>query len=85
MSSQSWFAITPESIGDWDGAEDLAAAQMNRILQTINAFLPASVNPQIARNIYNRVLEDWGCDMRLLDASENDFHRYARALLRTAA
>lgn len=85
MSLQSWFVITPESIGDWDGAEDLAAAQMNRILQTIDAFLPASVHPQIARNIYNRVLEDWGCDMRLLDAGENDFHQYARALLRTAA
>lgn len=79
------YAATPESVGDWDGEEELAATQVNRIYQAIDRNLPRSVDPRVARNIFNRVWDDWGYDLRLLDITEDDIQQYARSLLRTAA
>lgn len=81
----AFYALTAESVGDWDGAEALAAAQANRIYRAIDESLPPSVDPQVAHNIFNRVWEDWGYDMRLLDITEEEIRRYITALLRTAA
>lgn len=85
MSYFDHYAVTPSSIGDWDGQEELAAAQVNRIYRLLDASLSPSVPPQLAHNIFSRVWDDWGYDMRLLDATDEDFRRYALALLRTAA
>jgi hypothetical protein len=78
------YTVSPATVGDWDGAEELAATQLNRIIRAINRELPPSVDPQIARNVFARVWGDWGHDLRLLDAREDEIHRYARRLLRTA-
>lgn len=85
VSFYASYAVTADSVGDWDGAEALAAAQVNRIYRAIDGSLPPSVDPQVAHNIFNRVWEDWGYDMRLLDITEEEIRRYIVGLLRTAA
>lgn len=84
MNYYAAYAVTAESVGDWDGAEALAAAQVNRIYQAIDASLPPSVDPKVAQNIFNRVWEDWAYDTRLLDATDEEIRRYIVGLLRTA-
>lgn len=85
MSFYAFYAVTAESVGDWDGAEELAATQVNRIYRAIENSLPPSVDPQLAHNIFRRVWDDWGYDMRLLDITDTEIRRYIVTLLRTAA
>lgn len=85
VSFYASYAVTADSVGDWDGAEALAAAQVNRIYLAIQESLSPSVEPQLAHNIFRRVWEDWGYDMRLLDITEVEIRHYIVTLLRTAA
>lgn len=85
MSFRQNYYVTPDTIGNWEGAEELAAAQVNRICEAVSQYLPTTLNPQVAQNIFNRIMEDWNQDLRLLDANEEEISEYARALLRTAA
>lgn len=79
------YYVTPDTIGNWEGAEDIAAAQVNRICDAVSQYLPSTLNPQVAQNIFNRIMDDWSQDLRLLDATDEEIRAYARALLRTAA
>ncbi len=79
------YAATPESVGDWEGEEHLAAEQVNRIYMAIDSAIPGSIDPNLARNIFNRVWEDWGYDLRLLDITDSEIQEYTINLLRTAA
>lgn len=79
------YAVTPGSVGDWEGDEELAAQQVNRIYQALDRSLADSANPVIVNNIFRRVWRDWAQDLRLLDLDESDIEAYTRALLATAA
>lgn len=85
MSFYSEFAATPASVGDWEGEEMLAAEQVNRIYKAIDGAIPMTIDPNLARNIFNRVWEDWGYDLRLLDITDEEIQEYTINLLRTAA
>ena len=73
-------AVTPETMGDWDGEEDLAAMQVNRILQAIDRVLPEDLDVGQVESIFYRVWSDWSYDLRLLDVNEQDIRRYAQSL-----
>ena len=85
MNFYSEYAVTKNSVGDWEGDEELAAEQVNRILQTIAQVLPINIHPSIARKIFDNVLNDWGYDLRLLDITDEDILRYTISLVKTAA
>jgi hypothetical protein len=85
VSYYEQYAATPQNVGDWEGCEDLAASQVNRIYMALEQSIPGSIDPQIAANIFTRVWKDWGYDMRLLDLDDGDIYNYTQSLLRTAA
>lgn len=79
------FAVTPETVGNWEGDEELAAAQVNRIYDAIDRAVPEYLDPDSARALFGRVWDDWGYDLRLLDLTDEDIQQYASNLMRSAA
>jgi len=85
MNFYSQYAVTPNSVGDWEGYEELAAEQVNRIFMAIEHVLPKNIDPQMAQNIFDKVFNDWGYDLRLLDITDAEILRYTISLIRAAA
>lgn len=79
------YAVTPEMVGDWEGEEELAATQVNRIYEAIDRAVPEHLDSQSAHALFGRVWDDWGYDLRLLDLTDEDIWQYAQNLTRSAA
>lgn len=82
MNYYQRFAANEGTVGDWEGEEELAAAQVNRIYAALNAAIPPNADPIKTERMFSRVWTDWCSTLRLLDLGENDIKNYTRQLIR---
>lgn len=64
------------SVGDWDGQEELAAEQVNRIYQALYDAAPDNIEPDELARIMQYVWDDWGSNEDLLEITDEQIEKY---------
>lgn len=79
---------TIDSVGDWDGDEQLAADNFNLILEAIGNFLTEERietqyggNYDIVSDAAHWAWDDWGSDAKLLTITEDEITAYVQQKL----
>lgn len=67
---------TTESVGEWDGQEELAAENVNRIYTAIYKAAPNDTDTDTLAEIMHRVWDEWGSEEKLLTLTDEDVEKY---------
>jgi hypothetical protein len=73
---------TTDSVGNWDGQEALAAANINRIYDVIYARAADDIDHDMLNEIVHNVWDDWGTDIYLLDITDDIINEYVDYVLK---
>jgi hypothetical protein len=65
-----------DTVGDWDGQEQLAADNYNRILKALYAAIPSDTPDTIQHEIFKKAWDDWGSDSGLLTITDYEITEY---------
>lgn len=75
------FLADSHSVGDWNGAEKLAAENINRIYRAVYAAAPEDMDADLLSDILHRVWDDWGSRPGLLDVTDEEIFKYAERVI----
>jgi hypothetical protein len=64
------------SVGDWDGNEQLASDNVNRIYKAIFDSVDDNYDPDSLAQIIHDVWDDWGSDESLLEITDAQIENY---------
>jgi hypothetical protein len=67
---------TAESVGEWDGQEELAAENVNKIYYATYNAAPEEINDTTLHEIMHSVWDDWGSEEELLTITDEQIHEY---------
>ena len=76
MNTPSNVYATSRSVGEWEGNEQLAADNVNRIYDAIYDAIDENYDPDNLAQIIHNVWDDWGSEEALLTISDNDIAEY---------
>lgn len=68
---------TRDSVGEWEGREDEAAASMNMIYEALYNSAPEDVDENVLSEIMHDAWDVWGSEESLPDLTEEDAKKYA--------
>lgn len=69
---------TRDSVGEWDGREDEAAAAVNMIYEALYEAAPEDIDPDTLAEIMHNVWDQWGSEESLPDLTEEDVQKYVQ-------
>jgi hypothetical protein len=72
---------TAESVGEWDGQEELAAENVNKIYQAIYAAAPEDIDDTTLYEIMHSVWDDWGSEEELLTITDEQIQEYVQRVI----
>jgi hypothetical protein len=81
MKKPSTINATASSVGDWDGQEELAAKNINRIYDAIYAAVDDDYDTDKLAQIIHDVWDDYGSDENLLTISDNEIAGYVESVI----
>lgn len=70
---------TASDVGDWQGQENLAAANHNRILTAVLEAIPSDTDESTQYEIAHKIWDDWGSSESLLTVTDAEIAAYVRA------
>jgi hypothetical protein len=82
MANKNLFSLksvyaTSETVGDWEGKEETAASQFNKILDAIYEAAPDDTYDTRLSEIAKYAWDDWGSEDSLLTLTEEEIQEYA--------
>ncbi|MEF3075183.1 hypothetical protein V2P20_09110 [Methylobacter sp. Wu1] len=72
---------TSHSVGDWNGQEELAASNINRIYDAIYAAVDDDYDTDKLAQIIHDVWDDYGSDEKLLTITDNEIEGYVERVI----
>ena len=69
------------SIGDWEGEEELAAEQFNKILATLDKILPGNTSQDHIICLSEKIWEDWYGSLNILGLTCEQVYVYSKYLV----
>jgi hypothetical protein len=81
MKTPSNIKATTGSVGEWDGQEQLAADNINRIYDAIYAAVEDDYDADRLAQIIHNVWDDYGSDEHLLTISDNEIDGYVSRVI----
>ena len=70
------FMADDTTVGDWEGQEDLAAQQVNRIYQALYDAAPDDIEPEELAGVLKHVWDQWGSEEDLLTITDRQIQEY---------
>ncbi len=70
---------TSETVGDWEGDEESAASQFNKIIDAIYEAAPDETYDTRLYEIVKYAWDDWGSNEELLTVTDVDIKVYAES------
>lgn len=67
---------TRDSVGEWEGREDEAAAAVNMIYEALYEAAPEDIDETLLADIMHNVWNMWGSEESLPDLTEEDVKKY---------
>ena len=64
------------TVGEWDGKEELAADQVNRIYQALYDAAPSDIEPEELAGVLSHVWDHWGSEEGLLTLTDEQIQEY---------
>ena len=71
---------TRDSVGDWEGREEEAAASINMIYEMLYEAAPDDIDETKLADIMRDVWDTWGSEESLLDLTEDEARRYVESV-----
>lgn len=68
---------TSENVGDWDGDEETASEQFNKIIDAIYEAAPDETYDTKLYEIVKYAWNDWGSEEKLLTLTDDEIKKYA--------
>lgn len=68
---------TPETVGDWEGDEETAASQFNKIIDAIYEAASDDTNDSKFFTICKAAWDDWGSEEKLFTLTDEEIKAYA--------
>ena len=76
MFNMNAVRATNDSVGEWDGQEDLAAQQINRIYDALYAAAPDEYNDDQLSELMHSAWDVWGSEEKLLTITDDQIESY---------
>ena len=76
MWNRNSVRATRDSVGDWDGQEDLAAQQINRIYDALYEAAPDEYNDDQLSELMHCAWDVWGSEGKLLVITDDAIEAY---------
>jgi hypothetical protein len=81
MKTPTNIKATAGSVGEWDGQEELAADNVNRIYDAIYAAVNDDYDTDKLAQIIHNVWDDYGSDEHLLTITDNEIAGYVSRVI----
>lgn len=69
---------TRDSVGEWEGREDEAAAAVNMIYEALYEAAPDDIDTDTLAEIMHNVWDLWGSEESLPDLTEEEVQKYVK-------
>lgn len=70
------FLADDATVGDWNGQEELAAQQVNRITQDLYDAAPDNIEPEELAGVLHQIWDYWGSEDDLLTITNQKIQNY---------
>ena len=81
MFNMASVKATSDNVGVWDGQEELAAENINRIQDALYEAAPDDYNDDDLHQIMKRVWDDWGSEEALLTITDEQIKYYVGGIV----
>jgi hypothetical protein len=81
MFNMNAVRATNDSVGEWDGQEELAADNFNRIQDALYEAAPDEYNDDKLHMLMKSAWDHWGSEAELLTITDKQINEYVRGVL----
>lgn len=81
MTTFNKVKATAGSVGEWDGQEQLAADNVNRIYKAIFNQVDEDYDQDHLAQAIHTVWDDWGSDASLLTITDDEIYAYVEKVI----
>jgi RNase P subunit RPR2 len=83
MFNMNAVRATNDSVGEWDGQEEIAAENFNQIQDALYDAAPDDYNDDQLHDLMKTAWDNWGSDERLLTLTEKQIDQYINEIFPT--
>lgn len=81
MFDMNAIRATPDSVGEWDGMEDLAAKKFNLIQDALYEAAPDNSDDDRLHDLMKSAWDKWGCECDLLTITDKQIKEYVERVI----